>query len=89
MKFGFSGNLGRGIQINFFNNLCVINVHAGHDPTKDKINMFDKSLMNYLESVYCDKKCKDIFIKKLQTYKIIMIGDMNDRLNNFTYYNCR
>ena len=86
MKFGFSGNLGRGIQINFFNNnLCLINVHAGHDPTKDKINMFDKSLMNYLESAFCDKKCKDIFIKKLQTYKIIMIGDMNDRLDNFTY----
>jgi tRNA A-37 threonylcarbamoyl transferase component Bud32 len=86
MKFGFSGNLGRGIQINFFNNnLCLINVHAGHDPTKDKINMFDKSLMNYLESAFYDKKCKDIFIKKLQTYKIIMIGDMNDRLDNFTY----
>jgi len=41
--------------------------------------------MNYLESAFCDKKCKDIFIKKLQTYKIIMIGDMNDRLDNFTY----
>ena len=85
MKFGFSGQLGRGIQINFFNNnLCIINVHAGHEP-KDKINMFDKSLKDYLESAFCDKKCKDIFIKKLQTYKIIMIGDMNDRLNNFTY----
>jgi hypothetical protein len=85
MKFGFSGQLGRGIQINFFNNnLCIINVHAGHAP-KDKINMFDKSLKDYLESAFCDKKCKDIFIKKLQTYKIIMIGDMNNNLNNFTY----
>ena len=85
MKFGFSGQLGRGIQINFFNNnLCIINVHAGHEP-KDKINMFDKSLKDYLESAFCDKKCKDIFIKKLQTYKIIMLGDMNNNLDNFTY----
>ena len=85
MKFGFSGRLGRGIQINFFNNnLCVINVHAGHD-TADKLNMFDKSLKDYLESTYCDKKCKDIFIKKLQTYKIIMLGDMNNNLTVFTY----
>ena len=31
MKLGFLGRLGRGIQINFFNErLCVINVHAGH-----------------------------------------------------------
>ncbi len=86
MKFGFSGQLGRGIQINFFNNnLCIINVHAGHDPKKDKINMFDKSLKDYLESAFYDKKCKDIFIKKLQTYKIIMLGDMNDKLDNVTY----
>ena len=85
MKFGFSGNLGRGIQINFFNNdLCVINLHAGHDPKKDKINMFDKSLQDYLESTYCDKKCKNTFIRKLQNYKIIMIGDMNDSLTVFT-----
>ena len=83
MKFGFSGQLGRGIQINFFNNnLCVINVHAGHSP-KDKIDMFDKSLMDYLEGSFCDKKCKDIFTNKLQNYKIIMLGDMNDSLNKF------
>jgi hypothetical protein len=92
MKFGFNKQLGRGIQINFFNNnLCVINVHAGHR-TKDKnskelkndITTFDMSLEQFLESDI-SQKCKDEFILKLQTYNIIMFGDMNSDIRNFDH----
>ena len=97
MKFGFNGPLSRGIQINFFNdNLCVINVHAGH-LTKDTknddgktlvqndITTFDKSLKSFLESKKCAKECKDVFIHKLQTYRIIMLGDMNSEIKHFDH----
>ena len=92
MKFGFNKQLGRGIQINFFNNnLCVINVHAGHR-TKDKnskelkndITTFDMSLEQFVESKISEK-CKDEFIRKLQTYNIIMFGDMNSDIRNFDH----
>jgi hypothetical protein len=82
MKFGFLGKLGRGIQINFFNGwLCVINVHAGHKGKGDGIDKFETSLHEYLNSTYCKAECKQEFIKKLQEYDIIMLGDMNDHMN--------
>ncbi len=85
MKFGFAyPQLGRGIQINFFNdNLCIINVHAGHD-TNNSIHTFDKSLDDYLQDKY-SKKCKTEFIQKLKTYKIIMFGDMNSNVKDFNH----
>jgi hypothetical protein len=85
MKFGFAyPRMGRGIQINFFNgNLCIINVHAGHD-TNNSIHVFDKSLDDFLQDKYSNK-CKNEFIQKLQTYKIIMLGDMNSNIKDFNY----
>jgi hypothetical protein len=90
MKLGFLGRLGRGIQINFFNErLCVINVHAGHkkkDGTGNGIDTFEKSLDLYLKGKYCSKKCKETYIRKLKEYEIIMLGDMNDGIpNDFSF----
>ena len=95
MKFGFNGPMGRPILINFFNNnLCVINVHAGH-LTKpvvqadgkilvaNDITTFNDSLELYLKDNKFITVCKDEFIQKLQTYRIIMLGDMNSDLHNF------
>ncbi|NDC40556.1 MAG: endonuclease/exonuclease/phosphatase family protein [Chitinophagia bacterium] len=85
MKFGFLRRLGRGIQINFFNEcLCVINVHAGHKHRKpyNHIGTFEKSLKEHLDSTFCSAKCKQKFIEKLRNYAIIMLGDMNDRMQN-------
>ena len=86
MKFGFgNGALGRCAQVNFFDgSLCVINVHAGHDgvgsQNPNNIHTFQDSLMQHLNGKFCDKSCRATFIQKLQTYHIIMLGDMNDDL---------
>ena len=84
MKFGFAyPQLGRGIQINFFNgDLCIINVHAGHN-TNNNIDTFDEYLEDFLNQY--SKKCRNEFIQKLQTYKIIMLGDMNSNIKHFNH----
>ena len=85
MKFGFNGPLGRCVQINFFNNnLCVINVHAGHDKGVNDITTFDMSLKTFLEGKFSER-CKNIFIEKLHKYNIIMLGDMNSDIINFDH----
>ena len=90
MKFEFGIDQRRPIIINFFNdNLCVINVHAGHftKPTTGEvyqpndITTFNLSLKTYLETI---KECKDTFIRKLKTYNIIMLGDMNSTIKDFS-----
>ncbi|AGD92125.1 hypothetical protein LBA_00205 [Megavirus lba] len=74
--FGYMSDINRPFQILFFNNnLCVINLHAGHN--KD-IYDFDKHLIRTLKSNKYHKQ----FIQKLQTYDIIMGGDFNDNLND-------
>ena len=84
MKFGFAyPQLGRGIQINFFNgDLCIINVHAGHN-TNNNIDTFDQYLEDFLNQY--SKKCRNEFIQKLKTYKIIMLGDMNSPIKDFNH----
>lgn len=91
LKFGFGG-LGRGIQINFFKgNLCVINVHAGHGTNEagkeNTLDTFGMYLEEHLRSTYVDGP--DIYVKKLQEYDIIMMGDMNNTAVEFTSFTVR
>jgi len=68
---GHLGESGRPLLILFFNNnLCVINMHPGHG---SDFLRFDRHLVRILSGLYGVNN----FIKKLQTYNIIMAGDMN------------
>jgi hypothetical protein len=70
-----TGNMkdrGRPFMILFFQNkTCVINMHCGHD---DDFYDFLKYI-NYNSN-------RSIILNKLRTYNIILIGDMNNPLND-------
>lgn len=91
LKFDFGG-LWRGIQINFFKGkLCVINVHAGHGTNRagkpNSLDTFGMYLEKHLRSKYVDGP--DHYVKKLQEYDIIMMGDMNNSAEKFTSFTVR
>jgi len=72
---GFLEDKNRPFLILFFkNNICIINIHAGH---KKDIYKFDYYLKHFLSS---DKNSEKIFLAKFKTYDIIMVGDLNDNL---------
>lgn len=81
---GHMKSVGRPFCILFFQcGLCVINLHAGHN--RD-IYDFDKHLVRTLNNSF-NKNTINIYLKKFQTYKIIMMGDFNDNLSNIPYFN--
>ena len=69
---------GRPFMILFFNdNICVINIHAGH---RDDITRFDDHLQNTCKglkhnSVVIGKEAE--ILAKIKTYNIICMGDFN------------
>ncbi len=69
---------GRPFMILFFNdNICVINIHAGH---KNDITQIDKHLQDTLHglkhnSVVIGKEAE--ILEKIKTYNIICMGDFN------------
>lgn len=90
--YGHMADINRPFVILFFKNkLCVINLHAGHYVPKivANTNMYSHIVSDiynfdhYLEKVLETNKTADIFIDKLQTYDIIMMGDFNDDLGKF------
>lgn len=70
-------NIGRPFIILFFDNkLCIINVHSEH---KREILKFDKYLKIAIQTKY--NIDKNIYLKKLKEYDIVMMGDFNHTLN--------
>lgn len=79
---GYLKDKGRPLIILFFQeNICLINIHAGHH--KD-ILLLDQHLERILNSPeYIASKF--IFLEKFQKYHIIMMGDFNDPLSGSTH----
>ncbi|QGR53713.1 nuclease [Moumouvirus maliensis] len=76
---GYMSDKNRPFLITFFNeNLCIINLHAGHN---EDIYCFDEHLINILEN----NRHKNIFLDKLKTYNIIIAGDFNDNLEDSSF----
>lgn len=96
-------DVGRPMMILFFNNnLCVINLHAGHKNDILKINdhlanTFNQQKFNNSERMNPGYKSSNRsttttekppynfseIIRKLKTYKIIVLGDMNFDMNSY------
>ena len=74
---------GRPFMILFFNdNICVINIHAGH---RDDITQFDNHLQNTFKglkhnSVVIGKEAE--ILEKIRTYNIICMGDFNKSITS-------
>lgn len=67
---------GRPIQMFFFDeNLCVINIHAGHNYDFFKIDMYIMRILNNINLLD-----RDIYLEKLKHYQIIILGDFNEGL---------
>lgn len=67
----------RPLLILFFNNnLCIINIHAGHN--RDAHN-FELHLENLLQQAHVE------YTAKIMTYDIIVAGDFNDELKGLTF----
>ncbi len=79
---GWMHSIHRPFLINFFNNnICLINLHAGHH---GDIYHFD----SYLKKLLSDMDDLAIYLHKLKTYQIIMAGDFNSNLStklSFTF----
>ncbi|AAV50945.1 uncharacterized protein L684 [Acanthamoeba castellanii mimivirus] len=74
MFIGYMDSVNRPFHVLFFqNNICLINLHAGH---KGDIYFLDKYLVRSLKKLDNYQK----FIDKLTTYDIIIGGDFNDEL---------
>ena len=86
--FGHMADINRPISILFFrDNLCIINLHAGHyslDKNGNKIKDIYK-LNYYIKRILSKNKHKDKFMEKLQSYDIIMMGDFNDKLADINF----
>lgn len=70
----------------FKQRICVINLHAGHYSYRSHTNDI-YNLDYYLKRSLIENKFSKIYLKKLKTYDIIMMGDFNDSLKNNSQFN--
>lgn len=76
---GYMDNINRLFIILFFdNNLCLVNLHAGHN---HDIYHFDTHLERILKENY-DKKTIQKYLTKLKSYDIVMVGDFNENIHD-------
>lgn len=81
---GFLQDAGRPFIILFFNNnLCVINMHSGHHALNSK-EYKNNGDLNDLFTIYLPKFINKFdqpeIYKKINTYDLIVMGDMNNHL---------
>ena len=75
------------IMLFFKHKLCVINLHAGHYTYDKGSRVKDIYRLNYyLEQTLIKNKFGNIYVEKLISYDIIMMGDFNDELRNINEF---
>lgn len=87
---GYMADINRPLLVLFFqNNLCVINLHAGHytkSPSPDKRGKYYTKdiyfLDIYIKELLENNSNGEIYLEKFLTYDIIISGDFNDDLPN-------
>lgn len=73
---GYMADANRPFTILFFeSNLCIINLHAGHN---NDIFRFDQHLKNILIN---KEETVHPYLSKLKTYDIVMMGDFNGNID--------
>lgn len=85
-------NRGRSFMVLFFKQrLCLVNMHAGHKKDVDKFNIYwERALKGGLLDSFFDNDVrktsitdieKNQILHKINSYDIIILGDMNDELS--------